>query len=149
MERWVAERKLFATLPPARELRKAGGSGRIVRIRCDRSLPYEFVGEFLDAYLATWGARQETSLSDYDPALSQLEAAAGHDVRILFLDWRLTRMSPPEAAAWLAERARTALRLAPRAPVLVNNWPEHDALNAELQKLDVPGLFIIDLDAVR
>lgn len=158
LEDWNRLRDICATLPSARELRRHKGPvGRTIRIRCDRSIPYEFVGEFLNPFLAAWGANESTEISDYDPALAQLESAREHDVRILFVDWRLStsRLSPAEAANWIGERARTALRLAPRAPVLVNGWPICDgaawigALNAEVRRLEVPGLYLIDLENVR
>src|SRR3954462_9590365 len=95
----IGARKLLANLPRASELRrrKPARAARVVRVRCDRSLPFEFIAEFLDPWLSFWGARYEMSLSDYDPALSQLESAPPADLRILFLDWRLTNLAPAEA----------------------------------------------------
>ena len=108
---WIGARSLFARLPAARALRRCpvAVAGRVVRIRFERSLPVEYIDEFLAPYLAAWGARLEVERSDYDPALPQVEKAADHDVRVLFVDWRLYRKFAPQAAlAWIAERARIA-----------------------------------------
>lgn len=155
-EAWVEERKLFAGLTSSRALRRlvAPADARVVRVRCDRSLPFEYVDDFMRGCATAWGVATSTALSDYDPGLSQIESAGEHDVRILFLDWRLTaRMKPSEAAAWVAGRATTALRSAPRAPVLLNNWPAQPAdawaaeLNRELAHLPgaTPGVYLLDL----
>ena len=145
---WTGARRLMSTLPRGSELRrmKKAGGGRALRLRCDRSLPFEFIAEFLDPYLSLWGARAELSLSDYDPALSQLGEAAPCDVRILFLDWRLNKLPPAQAASFIRERAREAAR---EAPVLLNNWPASHELNERLAELRVPGLTLIDLHALK
>ena len=165
---WLSARKLLASLPTATTLRRmrVGPAGRLVRIRCDRSLPFEFVDELLAPFLALWGAHRTISLSDYDPALAQVSTPAGEpaDVRIFFLDWRLyaDRLSAAEAVAWIAARASSALQSSGgRVPVLVNTWPslaDSDPLSGWLRALDaelaalpatVPGLLLVDLDALR
>jgi FkbH-like protein len=146
---WIGARKLLANLPRAGELRrrKPAQAARVLRMRCDRSLPFEFIAEFLDPWLSLWGARHELSLSDYDPALPQLESAPPADLRILFLDWRLNNLAPAEAAKWVADRAAAALRGSPA--VLLNNWPGAPELAAQLAALKLPGLHLIDLEALR
>ena len=162
---WLATRQLLGTPPGASALRrlKPARTGRLLRLRCDRSLPFEFVDEFLDAFLDTWGAHHRTSYSDYDPGLSQIDAPGEADARIIFLDWRLVaeRLAPAEAAEWVAERAQAAIRAGGRrSSVLLNNWPIKSgdrletwvrALNTALGALParVPGLSLIDLEAVR
>ncbi len=163
---WVATRQLLGTPPGASALRrlKPARTGRLLRLRCDRSLPFEFVDEFLDAFLDTWGAHHQTSYSDYDPGLSQIDASGLEaDARLIFLDWRLLadRLTPAEAAEWVAGRAQAAIRAGGRrSPVLLNNWPIKSgdrlekwgrALNAALGALParLPGLSLIDLESVR
>src|SRR3954463_16005774 len=105
---WQATRRFLATLPRAADLRKARiRGGRVLRLRCDRSLPFEYVAGFLDPFLATWGARHEIEYSGYDPGLTGVETRSTADLRILFVDWRLHlgQLSPEDAA----RRGRTRL----------------------------------------
>lgn len=164
---WVSARKLLGSQPTASALRrlKPPPQARLVRLRCDRSLPFEFIDELLAPYLALWGAQRTTALSDYDPALSQAAAAEPADVRLFFLDWRLyaDRLEPAAAAAFIAERASSTLQASGgRVPVLVNTWPALPAgeplaawvraLNDALAALParLPGLYLVDLEnAVR
>ncbi len=166
VQRWLVTRRLLGAPTGATALRrmKPARTGRLLRIRCDRSLPFEFVDEFLDAFLDTWGAHHRTTYSDYDPGLAQIDApGVAADLRVIFLDWRLVadRLSPAEAAAWVSGRAHAAIRAGDRrAPVLLNNWPVKAGdpreawmrgLNDALAALpgQLPGLTLIDLEAVR
>src|SRR6266852_3078333 len=105
--------------------------GKVVRARA--------LGK-LTCRAADMGARAELSLSDCDPALSQLGEAAPCDVRILFLDWRLNKLAPAQAASFIRERAREAARA---APVLLNKWPGSRELNVPPSSL----LFVDDNSA--
>jgi FkbH-like protein len=151
---WQATRRFLATLPRAADLRKARiRGGRVLRLRCDRSLPFEYVAGFLDPFLATWGARHEIEYSGYDPGLTGVETRSTADLRILFLDWRLHlgQLSPEDAARWARTRLQAALRAGEgRAPVLINDWPDCDALNRELRQVvqATPGALLIGAHAV-
>jgi len=159
-------RRLLARLPTAAELRKFPRvtGGRTIHLRCDRSMPFEFVNDHLGAFLSLWGARHTTSLSDYDPGLAQVAGpeAEAPDAHLLFVDWRLywDALEPAAAAQWIAERAQAALRRSgTRAPVVLNNWPLLPApdpkapwiagLNQLLgeQPAQVPGVYLLDLAA--
>src|SRR4051812_50019579 len=107
---WQATRRFLATLPRAADLRKARiRGGRVLRLRCDRSLPFEYVAGFLDPFLATWGVRHEIEYSGYDPGLTGVETRSTADLRILFVDWRLhLRQLSAEDAARLAPAALQA-----------------------------------------
>jgi FkbH-like protein len=165
---WLARRRLLASLPPASLLRKARPpqTGQQLRIRCDRSLPFEFIDEFLDPFLATWGAHHRIDYSGYDPGLAQLASTTNSapDAQLLWLDWRLylDKLSPSEAARWIAERARAVIAATGgRTPILLNTWPIPkgdcasltwiQALNGLLSELpkQVPGLLLVDLEAIR
>jgi FkbH-like protein len=166
---WLARRRLLASLPTASVLRKTQPpeAARELRIRCDRSLPFEFIDEFLDPFLGSWSARHRIDYSSYDPGLAQLgsvNSASDPDVQLLWLDWRLYRdkLSPTEAVRWIADRARAVIAATGgRTPILLNNWPLQKGDPANLAWIravndllseaakQIPGLLLVDLEAIR
>ena len=98
---------------------------RTVKIRVDRTIPFEFIGKLMPAFCGLWGGDVRFDYSDYDSALSLLGGDGQADVYLLWLDWRIYRktMSPIEAADWLMERI-THIRGRTNKTILVNNWPD-------------------------
>ncbi len=136
LEEWRKMHQLLAVRPRASELRRIAPrpAADLVRIRCVRSLPFEFVSELMDPFMGLWGARHQVTVSDYDPALPGLlervsEDQAAPHLHVVWVDWRLhsASQSGEQAAGWLASligQARAAGLL--KQPVLINNWvPGH------------------------
>jgi FkbH-like protein len=161
------KRVLTASLPRSSVVRSAAQSNgeRVVSVRCDRSLPFEFVSELLDGFMSLWNARHSLSISDYDPALSSAWTGADDaDVQILWLDWRLHvgRMTASETAEWIEGQVRALRsRVSAKRSILLNNWPETGdafatvdtgwmrSLNERLKIMSegVAGVSLIDLAA--
>lgn len=160
LQHWQRAGALLARLPTSRELRSLRGGTRCLKLRCDRSLPFEFVDEFLPPFLGLWDADRATSLSDYDASLGGADqgAASAPDAHLLWLDWRLhrERLLPEAAAAWITEVAHRA-SARHGAPVMVNNWPAGGSdrwftdLNVSVQRslAAKPGFALIDVDGLR
>lgn len=165
---WRRVHQLLAGRPRGTELRRMElrPDAEPVRIRCVRSLPFEFVSELLPPFLGLWGARPLVSFTDYDPALPALlsPAAEAPHVQLLWVDWRLHAASQDgaQAAGWLVsliQRARSAGLL--QQPVLVNDWPRGNgpgcppaawtaALNETLALVaeGLPDVHLVRLDAL-
>jgi len=98
---------------------------RTVKIRVDRTIPFEFIGKWIPTFCELWGAEVRFDYSDYDSALSGIGGDGQADVYFIWLDWRIYRksMSPIEAADWLMERI-AHLRGKTNHTIWVNNWPD-------------------------
>jgi FkbH-like protein len=95
------------------------------KIRVDRTMPFEFIGNLLPPFCRLWEADVKLDFSDYDTTLSQLGGDLQADVYMIWLDWRIyrTSMTPLEAASWLMERIGHLRGLTSKT-IWVNNWPE-------------------------
>lgn len=98
---------------------------RTFKVRVDRTMPFEFIGNLIPPFCGLWGAEVGFDYSDYDVALSQLGGDLQADIQIIWLDWRIYRKSitPQEAANWLMGRIEQ-LREGMGTTIWVNNWPE-------------------------
>ncbi|MFS0723259.1 HAD-IIIC family phosphatase [Paenibacillus sp. 1P07SE] len=100
-------------------------ASRVLKLRIDRTMPFEFVGRWLPVFCSLWGASVSCTYSDYDAALTGIGGTEPQDSYLLWLDWRIYTgsMEPKEAAGWLTERIRK-LRQQTERTIWVNNWPE-------------------------
>lgn len=98
---------------------------RTFKVRVDRTMPFEFIGNLIPPFCGLWGADVSFDFSDYDAALSQLGGDHQADVYIIWLDWRIYHqsMTLEKAVNWLIDRIRI-LRGKTDQPIWVNNWPE-------------------------
>jgi FkbH-like protein len=132
---WELQRALLGRTPRTSTLREvAPGAGRTFRVRCERSMPFEFVSELAAPFLALWDARLELAVSDYDPSLAgALRPAGSEDVLVLWIDWRLhAELQPDAAVAWVASLVAAHRGGSGRTvPVLVNDWPLGGSGNAD------------------
>jgi FkbH-like protein len=126
---WARQRTLLAGLPRSSVLRAVTppAGARRLRLRCERSMPFEFVSEFVGPFMSLWDAQLELSVSDYDPSLAgALRPGRDEDVLLLWIDWRLHRAMPPaDAARWIANLVASHRSGSGRGvPVLINDWPQ-------------------------
>ncbi|RUT48749.1 HAD-IIIC family phosphatase [Paenibacillus anaericanus] len=98
---------------------------RTFKVRVDRTMPFEFIGNLTPPFCGLWGAEVGFDYSDYDVALSHLGGDLQADIQIIWLDWRIYHKSitPQEAANWLMGRIEQ-LREGMDTTIWVNNWPE-------------------------
>src|SRR3989441_11724915 len=107
---WRLQHTLLAGLPRGSALRALAkvSAGRKLRLRCERSMPFELVSDFVGPFMRLWDAEIAVSVSDYDPSLAgALRRGRGEeDVLLLWIDWRLHRaVAPGQAARWGIDRA--------------------------------------------
>ena len=127
---WRLQHTLLAGLPRSSVLRAlpGGPAARKLRLRCERSMPFELVSDFVGCFLRLWDAELEVSVSDYDPSLAgALRRGRGEeDVLLLWIDWRLHRaMMPEQAARWVIDLVGASRGAASSgAPALINDWPQ-------------------------
>ncbi|MBB6635853.1 HAD-IIIC family phosphatase [Cohnella thailandensis] len=159
---------LLGTLPSRKQLTgiPEAGASHTVRIRVNRTMPFEFVANLMPPFSGLWGAGVRFDFSDYDAALSGLGEARDADLHIFWMDWRIYSgsMAASDCASWLKERI-SRLREVTDKPIWVNNWAESGgegeclysdrasdrgwfrSLNAALSELAFgePGIELIDL----
>jgi FkbH-like protein len=127
---WRLQHTLLAGLPRGSVLRALApvSASRRLRLRCERSMPFELVSDFVAPFMRLWDAELEVSVSDYDPSLAgTLARGRGEeDVLLLWIDWRLHRaMAPEHAARWVIDLvAASRGASAAGVPVLINDWPQ-------------------------
>ncbi|RUL54198.1 HAD-IIIC family phosphatase [Lysinibacillus antri] len=138
---------------------------KALHLSIERTLPFEYVAQFMSPFLSLWEQDGVFSYSEYDTSLAQISIDEKIDAYIFWMDWRLymDRINPDECIMWLANRLRIAKK---NCPILVNNWPSFWQLdekqysanvskrswiyqfNAKIEKLreEFSQLEIIDLD---
>ena len=141
---WRLQQMLLVGLPRSSFLRTVpkAPAARKVRLRCERSMPFELVSELVSPFMRLWDAELQVSVSDYDPSLAGALRRGEEDVLLLWIDWRLHRaMAPEEAARWVIDLV-SALRsaAASAAPVLINDWPQGAGI------AEVPDSWVAALD---
>lgn len=111
---------------------------RTYKVRVDRTMPFELIGNLLAPFCELWGAEVVFDYSDYDASLSRLGGVHQSDAYMIWLDWRIHHQSMAMEAAvdWLIGRIR-ALREMTAVPIWVNNWPERLELGDTLFGLRV------------
>src|SRR5256712_13162167 len=92
---WRLQHRLLAGSPRGSALRALAkvSAGRKLRLRCERSMPFELVSDFVGPFMRLWDAEIAVSVSDYDPSLAGVlrRGRGGEDVLLLWIDWRLDR----------------------------------------------------------
>src|SRR2546428_10678780 len=92
---WRLQHTLLAGLPRGSALRALAkvSAGRKLRLRCERSMPFELVSDFVGPFMRLWDAEIAVSVSDYDPSLAGVlrRGRGEEDVLLLWIDWRLHR----------------------------------------------------------
>jgi FkbH-like protein len=127
---WRLQHTLLAGLPRGSTLRALArvSADRKLRLRCERSMPFELVSDFLGPFMRLWDAEIAVSVSDYDPSLAgALRRGRGEeDVLLLWIDWRLHRaMAPEHAARWVIDLVAAGRGASGNGvPVLINDWPQ-------------------------
>src|SRR2546422_10859548 len=96
---WRLQHTLLAGLPRGSALRALAkvSAGRKLRLRCERSMPFELVSDFVGPFMRLWDAEIAVSVSDDDPSLAGvLRRGRGEgDVLLLWSDGRLLRAVAP------------------------------------------------------
>jgi FkbH-like protein len=162
---WVLQQKLLGELPRSSLLRAVapGEGARTLRLRCQRSMLFELVSEFVGAFTVLWDARVQVSISDYDPSLAAALRGGDEDILLLWIDWRLHHaLAPAQAARWISELVTSRRKGFSRGvPVLVNDWPLGEApgvardwasaLNEVLRAAAnaIPDCHVVELERLR
>src|SRR2546422_10484586 len=102
---WRLQHTLLAGLPRGSALRALAkvSAGRKLQLRCERSMPFELVSDFVGPFMRLWDAEIAVSVSDYDPSLAGVlrRGRGEEDVLLLWIDWRRPRaIAPGQAAGW-------------------------------------------------
>src|SRR3989442_2567565 len=127
---WRLQHTLLAGLPRGSALRALAkvSAGRKLRLRCERSMPFELVSDFVGPFMRLWDAEIAVSVSDYDPSLAGVlrRGRGEEDVLLLWIDWRLHRaMAPEQAARWVIDLVAAGRGASGNGvPVLINDWPQ-------------------------
>jgi len=143
---WCLQHTLLAGLPRGSALRALAkvSANRKLRLRCERSMPFELVSDFVGPFMRLWDAEVAVSVSDYDPSLAgALGRGRGEeDVLLLWIDWRLHRaMAPEHAARWVIDLVAAGRGAGGHGvPVLINDWPQGGTAG-------VPDSWVAALDA--
>src|SRR2546428_2854012 len=111
---WRLQHTLLAGLPRGSALRALAkvSAGRKLRLRCERSMPFELVSDFVGPFMRLWDAEIAVSVSDYDPSLAGVlrRGRGEEDVLLLWIDSRLHRaIGPEQVARWAMDLVAAGL----------------------------------------
>jgi len=134
-QRFDWQQALFAAEPERAALLRLRAPWALTpaRIRFHRNHAIEPALSVLRPFLEFAGFEPELIAGDYDDSLT-FSAAGDADVEVIWLDYARfgERLSPAEAAAWLAGRIGE-LRKRTTAPLLVLDWDGHESVQAEFR----------------
>jgi FkbH-like protein len=118
-----------------------------VRVRVHRNHGFEAVSSATPAFAAWNEILFDWRIGAYDDSLSfQLEQDA--DVELVWLDTaRIVGLAQSGLAEWLLARLRS-MRAQTTRPIVVLAWPLDEAEHNRLDRSGIPGVHVVDLQAV-
>lgn len=109
---------------------------KTIHFNIERTLPFEYIAQFMPTFLSLLGKNAVFSYSEYDTSLAQVSTSEEVDMYIFWMDWRLymEKMTPDQCVTWIANRIQRAKK---NSPILLNNWPSFWQIDEKQYSADV------------